>query len=119
MIARCQQRPIHHHHTQDSCSVSDAAAKALAQAHFPAGHSAICDCMASDGKIKPEDCENLNVNDSDGKTIARFSTREFSAKQNDDGGILVYRRPSLQKDSGLTLHRLNQIHAEFYKRGDL
>lgn len=84
--------------------------------------------MMDGSTVKPEDCRNLNVLDGDGQPIARFCMKEFQAKQQDDGTITIFRRPqALQKDSELTaqqahaarLRRLNEEHAEFYKRGDL
>ena len=113
-IQRC------HFSTHDGkFSVSDAAAKVMAQARFPSGHSVGCDCGESKGKIRPEDCEHVNVRDADGKLIAQFLTREFGAQRAEDGSIVIFRRPASQtQDAGkLTLHKLNQWHLEFYKRG--
>jgi hypothetical protein len=122
VIQRCSQRPINHHFTRDAI-VSDAAARILEQAHFPSGHRVVCDCMADGSTVKAEDCKNLNVYDANGQAIARFATREFQARADDDGSITIFRRPNALKTSDaagpLTLRGLNQIHAEFYKRGDL
>lgn len=133
-FTRCSQRRINLHHTQDGItSVSDAAAKALMQAQFPAGHRVSCDCMQSGGKMDAKDCKNLNVYDANGKGIAHFSVADFQAAQTDDGSIVIMRRPSATQDTnvsvpfplfvpraagGMTLQRLNQIHQEFYRRDD-
>jgi hypothetical protein len=147
-LTRCSQRRINLHPTQDGiASVSDAAAKALMQARFPAGHRVSCDCMESNGKMKAEDCKNLNVYDGDNKRIAGFSIQDFQAAQTGDGSISILRRASTQDSVAqdavikemarafpcstvgeyvrqhggekLTLAELNRQHAEFYKRGDL
>jgi hypothetical protein len=119
-LQRCQQRNYHATH-DGNFTVSDAAASYLMQGRFPSSHSVGCDCAESKGEIKPEDCQNVNIRDADGNLIARFATKEFGAARDSNGQIIVYRRPAATKDSAtkLTLHRLNQIHAEFYKRGDL
>jgi hypothetical protein len=119
MITRCSERRVSTH--DDGFTVTDAAAKVMAQAKFPANHSASCDCGESNGRIKPEDCKQLHISDADGKKIASFDVREFGAARDSEQNIIVYRRPAATKDSAtkLTLHRLNQIHADFYRRGDL
>lgn len=108
-------------HDGNLIHVSDAALATLMQGRFPASHSVGCDCQESKGKIRPEDCQHINVRDADGNVVAQFSTREFGAQRADDGQIIVFRRPASQtKDSAkLTLHKLNQWHLEFYRRGDL
>jgi hypothetical protein len=131
-FTRCQERRTHL--TRDTIvSVSDAAAKQLMQGSFPKGYRVSCDCMESGGKMKPEDCENLNVYDSEGKPSAKFSVADFQAAQADDGRIIILRRASTQDSSArppfpvyvadrpvgnLTLHRLQKIHEDFYRRGD-
>jgi hypothetical protein len=122
MITRCAQRRISHHQTHDAV-VSDAAARVLEQAHFPAGHSCICDCMADGSTVKAEDCKNLNVYDADGKKIANFSIADFQATQRDDGSLTILRRAAAPKkltetqDHARRLHELNLEHERFYKRG--
>ncbi len=110
-----------YHTTHDGkFSVSDAAAKVLAQARFPSSHTMGCDCAESKGKIRPENCEHVNIRDADGKVIAQFLTREFGAQRAEDGSIVVFRRPASQtQDSAkLTLRKLNQWHLQFYRRGE-
>lgn len=132
-ITRCSERRFHYTGDSSVIGVTDAAAQALLAAKFPKGHSIGCDCGESKGKIKPEDCEGINVRDGEGKLIARFGTKEFSGQQTDDGTILIYRRPGAQTSDStrppfpiyagrpagnLTLHRLQKIHEDFYRRGD-
>jgi hypothetical protein len=130
MITRCAYSAIHrgsqirisHHQTHDAV-VSDAAAKVLTQAHFPAGHRVVCDCMSDGSAVKAEDCKNLNVYDADGKKIANFSIADFQATQSDDGTITILRRAAAPKkltetqDHARRLHELNLEHERFYKRG--
>jgi hypothetical protein len=115
-----------HHPTHDAVSVG--AAKALAQAYiakFPAGHGTACECVASGGKVAPEDCSYICVYDPDGNEVARFG-RQFRAVQADDGSIAVWKVPSTQtqdrqscRDHSERLARLNQQHAEYYRRSDV
>jgi hypothetical protein len=101
---------------------SDQAATALQVARFPAGHTAICDCLASEGKIESADCAGLSVSDSAGKQVARFIGQQFQAKQSDDGGVVIFRIPIGQRkltevqDNARRMHELNEIHRAFYAR---
>ncbi len=93
---KCKWRGANTHRTRDE--VSPAAIKTLKVAAFPAGHSAVCNCAASEGKMKPEDCDGLCVYDGDGNEVAKFSGKQFRAAQNADGGILVYSMPGATQD---------------------
>jgi hypothetical protein len=93
-MKRCQWRGANTHSTRDQ--VSHGAMKSLQVAAFPAGHSAVCNCSASEGKMKPEDCDGLCVYDGDNSEVARFTGKHFRAQQGEDGGILVYAMPTAQ-----------------------
>jgi hypothetical protein len=114
-IQRCTERHISTHDA--GFTVTDAAAKAMAQAKFPANHSASCDCGESAGRIKPADCERLHISDCDGKKIASFDVREFGAARDSDQNIIVYRRPASQtKDAKAKfgLRDLNEMNRKHY-----
>jgi hypothetical protein len=112
-IQICQQRP-----TLDA-AFSDAAVKALQCAVFAPGHRALCDCLASGGKIEPKDCNGIRVFDAKDAEVAHFSGKGFHARPDSEGRIVVFRLPvGGTQDSGkLTLKKLNEWHLEFYKRG--
>jgi len=106
---------------------TDQAATALQVARFPKGHTAVCDCVDSDGKIDPKDCAGLTVSDPGKKKVARFEGQQFQAKQSDDGGVVIFRLPVGATKDSLTpqqahaarLHRLNEEHAKFYRKGPI
>jgi hypothetical protein len=123
-LTRCAQRRITlHSATFDG--FSDEAATTLQVARFPAGHTTICDCLASGGKINEADCAGLTVSDSAGKEVARFSGAQFKAKQSLDGGIIIFRIPVSQRkltevqDNARRIHQLNLEHERFYRRGPI
>ena len=89
-------RGANHHRTRDE--VSPAAIKTLQIARFPAGHSAVCNCAASAGKMKPEDCDGLCVYDGDNNEVARFTGKQFRAQLSDDGSIVVFSMPGTTQD---------------------
>jgi hypothetical protein len=114
-IQICQQRP-----TLDA-AFSDAAVKALQTAVFAPGHRAACECVASGGKLSPEDCNGIRVFDAKDAEVAHFVGKGFHARPDSEGRIVVFRLPVGQtQDAGkLTLKKLNEWHLEFYKRGEL
>ena len=80
---KCQRRGANFHRTRDAASPG--AIRSLQVAKFPAGHSAVCNCVASLGKMKPEDCDGLCIYDGDNAEVARFKGKQFRAEQTDDG----------------------------------
>jgi hypothetical protein len=118
-IKRCSERRVNSTHDA-GFTVTDAAATMLCQGRFPSNHAVSCDCGESEGKIKPQDCQNVNIRDGDGNLIARFATKEFGAQRADDGTIVVYRRPAAQvkatKDAKakFSLGDLNNLNREHY-----
>jgi hypothetical protein len=132
-MIRCQhQKPtgrlvISVHRTLDSKSVSDAATNGRV-ALFPSGHYAVCNCEASEGKMKPEDCDGLAVYDAAKKEVARFSGRQFGATTASDGSVVVFKVPQTQDSEtkgtsqfglrgGIAIDELNRLHTDFYRSG--
>jgi hypothetical protein len=105
------------HRTRDEAS--PAVAKIRQVAAFPAGHSAVCNCSASGGKMKPENCDGLCVYDGDNVEVARFSGKQFRAQQAEDGGIVVFSMPGATQDQafnlGNALRALNEKNEEFWR----
>ena len=119
----CRWRGINHHRTTDA--VSEGAAKTLQVAKFPAGYSSTCECVASGGKISPEDCSGLCIYDMDGNEIAKFKGTRFRAQQNQDGSISVWALPSSMtqdrrfcRDLSARLAAMNQANSDFWRRSD-
>ncbi|HUO25858.1 MAG TPA: hypothetical protein VMU61_09330 [Candidatus Aquilonibacter sp.] len=106
------------HRTKDEAS--PAVQKMRQVGAFPAGHAVLCECQASEGKVKPEDCSYLCVYDSDGDEVARFTGRQFRAAQDRDGSINVYAMPRSTQDRARRneLARLNARHTKFWQRMD-
>ena len=119
-LTRCSEQPINLHSKTLDSLISDAATKALQTAVFGPGHRAACECIASGGKISPEDCNGIRVFDAKDTEVAHFAGKGFHARPDSEGRIVVFRVPVGTQDAGkLTLHKLNQWHLEFYRRGDL
>ena len=117
MRCRALQKRIDTHPTQDAAT--EAAAKILQVGKFPAGYSAVCNCSASNGKMKPADCDGLCVYDEDGEECARFKGTQYRAQLGADGGILVYSLPGATKDRafnlGNALAALNRRNEDFWR----
>jgi hypothetical protein len=118
-------RGANHHRTRDE--VSPAAIKTLQVARFPAGHSAVCNCAASGGKMKPKDCDGLTVYNGDNAEVARFTGKQFRAQQSDDGGIIVFSMPGSGMRTGdvltstemmLRIAAINKANAKFWRLND-
>jgi hypothetical protein len=94
-MIRCRGmvRQLQLHRTSDA--ISPSAAQALKVAEFAAGHTAQCDCLASEGTIEEKDCAGLTVSDAGGNRVARFEGRGFRAMTDDEGRIVIYNTPNL------------------------
>jgi len=120
----CKWRGINHHRTSDA--VSSGAAKLLQIAKFPVGHSSVCNCVASNGKIAPEACDGLCIYDGDNAEVAKFSGRQFRAQQNEDGSISVWALPNTQtrdrerccRDHSVRLAEINARNSQFWARSE-
>jgi len=121
----CRWKGINCHRTTDA--VSSGAAKSLQVAKFPAGHSAVCNCVASNGKIPPEDCDGLCVYDGNNAEVAKFTGKRFRAQQNEDGSISVWRLPDQMtedrsarpcRDHSARIAAMNAKNADFWQRKD-
>ncbi len=115
---RCNPKmKIEAHRTKDE--VSPAATKVLQVAAFPSDHSAICNCSASNGKMKPEDCDGLCIYDGDNAEVAQFKGKQFRAQSAEDGGIRVYSMPGATQDRafnlGNALQALNEKNEAFWR----
>jgi hypothetical protein len=106
------------HSTRDS--ISEGAVKALKSAVFPSDHSAVCNCAASGGKMKPEDCDGLGIYDGDNAKVASFHGRNWRAQQADNGAIEVYKIPGKQTQDGTccraALVAMNRRNEQFWQR---
>ena len=57
---------------------------------FPKHYTAYCDCIASDGRVDPEDCGGLRVHDRRGNPVSVFRGRQYRAVENRDRTVRVY-----------------------------
>ena len=114
---KCKLRGANTHRTSDA--VSPGAIKTLQVARFPADYSALCNCMMSDGKMRPEDCDGITVYNGENVEVAQFSGKQFRAQQSEDGGITVWSLPGATQDRafnlGNALRALNEKNDAFWR----
>jgi hypothetical protein len=114
MITRCSQQRMHTTHD----AVSEAAARKLVVGVLPGEMQMSCSCGR--GECKPQECAAVYANDAAGNHAATFHGKGLGALRMSDGNVCVYRMPQTQdsRNIPLTLHSLNELHREFYRRGD-
>ena len=119
-------RGANHHYTTDA--VSPSAMKLFQVGQFPPGYSGVCNCMASNGAMKSEDCDGLSVYDAEGYKVVQFWGEQFRGRQDEAGNVAVWVVPRVMtqtqdhrpcRDTGAHGERLAELNArnsEFWAR---